>query len=74
MSNDKKIFYQTIQKWNKKKTVKTFFELYHNGFTHYTIRENAIWRIYKIIKHTLTGKYKWCENELYKQYGRMLDE
>ena len=68
MMDDKKLFYKAVCQWNKKKNPKTFFTLYRDGFTHYTLRENPVWRVYKIIKNTLSGKYQWCENELKKRY------
>lgn len=59
-------FQKAVCEWNKKKTIKTFISLYRNGFTYYTLLQNPIWRIYRIAKNTVTGKYRWCESELKK--------
>lgn len=70
MMDDKRLFYKAVCQWNKKKNIRTFFVLYRDGFTHYTLRENPVWRVYKIIKNTLNGRYEWCENELDKRYKK----
>lgn len=60
--NDKdKKFYKAIQQWNKKKNLSNFILMYTDGFTYHSPIENPIFRVYRIIKNTVSGKYKKCE-------------
>lgn len=63
----KENFYKAVCAWNKKKSFKTFFAMYKHGFEYPTIKDLFGWRIYRIIRNTLNGKYEWCEAELEKQ-------
>ena len=54
-------FYIAIQKWNKKKNLSNFILMYTDGFTYHSSIKKPIFRVYRIIKNTVTGKYKECE-------------
>lgn len=54
-------FYEAIIAWNKKKKFSTFIQIYKNGF-----ELNAFFgfRIWRIIRNTLKGRYKKIENQV----------
>lgn len=58
---------QAIREWNKKKSFRNFAQLYREGFTYYTLWQNPVWRVFRIIRNTLTGRYLWCEGEFDKR-------
>lgn len=60
------LFYRAICKWNREKSFKNFKELYRQGFTP-SIKDVFGWRIYRIIRNTLTGRYQELEVELGKK-------
>lgn len=61
MNERDKKFYSAVQKWNKKKNLSNFILMYTDGFTYHSSIKNPIFRVYKIIKNTVTGRYKECE-------------
>lgn len=70
-SNEFLQVYPCICAWNHHHTLRNFSAVYRFTFTHYSLRENPFWRIYKIIQHTCNGDYKSIEEkfaELYKNY------
>lgn len=64
--SEDELFYLAIRDWNKSKNLKTFVGLYRYGFTP-SIKDIFGWRIYRIIRNTLTGRYKELEVELGKK-------
>lgn len=68
--SENEMFYQAVYKWNRKKSLKTFIELYKNGFTHFTFKDIFGWRIYRIVKNTVIGRYKELETKLEKEFGK----
>lgn len=58
--------------WNHHHTIKNFISVYRFTFTHYTLIHNPFWRIYKIIRHTVSGKYKEIEKEFAEDYKKLL--
>lgn len=62
----KVFFYDLIYKWNRKKTFKTFRLLYKHEFVGF----NPISRVYHIIKHTVSGRYKELEQELAEKISK----
>lgn len=58
--------------WNHKKSIKNFIKVYKKTFTHFTFSENPIWRIYKIFKNTISGKYEEIEKNFKKDYEKLL--
>ena len=67
--SEDELFYQAICKWNREKSFKNFKELYRQGFTP-SLKDIFGWRIYRIIRNTLTGRYKELEVELGKDLER----
>lgn len=61
--SEKGLLYDLVYKWNRKKSIKTFYLLYKHEF----IGFNPINRVYHIIKHTVSGRYKELEQELSKK-------
>lgn len=55
--------YKVVFEWNRKKSLRNFIQIYKYGFRRSRIH-NLIWRIYRIIKNTLSGRYKKFEREL----------
>lgn len=54
------LFY-AYKKWKEHKCFTTFVGLYNNGFYHKSIW-NAPWRLYRVVKNLITGKYeRFCE-------------
>lgn len=59
----KRKFYEAVIAWNKKKNFSTFIQIYKDGFN-----SNAFFgfRIWRIIRNTLTGRYKDLETKVNK--------
>lgn len=55
--------YDAIVCWVEKPSVKNFFKLYRDGFTIRFIWWRPLWRIWRIIRNTVTGKYKQIAND-----------
>lgn len=56
-----KKFYNALVAWNKKKNLTSFIQLYKDGFD-----ANAFFgfKIYRIIRNTIIGKYKDIEQKV----------
>lgn len=63
-------FHIAVREWNRKKSMRNFMRLYRDGFYYMSLWQNPLWRVYRIIKDTLTGKYLWCEKELDRRDDR----
>ena len=63
--------YNAIVIWVKNPSIKNFFKLYKDGFLIRFIWWRPLWRIWRIIRNTITGRYKEIANnkELKKKYG-----
>lgn len=55
--------YQAVCAWNRKKTWRTFWRLYKDGFSHFTVKDLIGWRVYRIFINTVSGRYKLFEAE-----------
>jgi len=49
--------YNIINDWNKKKNLKNFYNLYKNGFRFKRIWSRPVFRVYRIIRNTVTKRY-----------------
>lgn len=58
-----KNFYLALCVWNHAKNLTTFMQLYHNGFDKGSF---CLFRVYRIIRNTLQGRYKKIENQVKK--------
>ena len=58
--------------WNHKHSFKNFVAVYRFTFTHYEFLHGPLWRIYRIIKDTLNGRYKEIEKEFAEDYKNLL--
>lgn len=66
---DRKLFMASVKKWNKKKCLGTFINLYHFGFRN---DPNPFFRVWRIIRNTFNGRYEEIEKEACNQQAFML--
>ena len=59
-----------LQNWNSHHSLKNFVYMYIYNFSFYTIWQNPIWRIIRIIRYTYNGRYKRAEKEVYIRIER----
>lgn len=52
--------------WRKKKNIYNFRVMVRDGFT----GGNALWRCWRVIKNTISGKYEGLYLEYWKQYDK----
>ena len=57
MTENKKA-YDAIIRWVENPSIKNFFKLYKDGFIIRFIWWRPLWRIWRIIRNTATGRYK----------------
>lgn len=61
-------FYNAISNWNRKKNIRNFIMVHKYGFVKRRskplIEYLPFWKTYRIIRNTLTGRYKRLEIEL----------
>ena len=50
--------YNAIVCWVENPSIKNFFKLYKDGFFIRFIWWRPLWRIWRIIRNTITGRYK----------------
>ena len=55
--------YDAIVNWVENPSIKNFFKLYKDGFTIRFIWWRPLWRIWRIIRNTVTGRYKEIAND-----------
>ena len=55
--------YDAIVHWVENPSIKNFFKLYRDGFTFRFIWWRPLWRIWRIIRNTATGRYKQIAND-----------
>ena len=58
-----KDFYTALCAWNRTKNLTTFIQLYHDGFSPNSF---CLFRVYRIIRNTLQGKYNKIEEQVKK--------
>jgi hypothetical protein len=63
--------YAAIVKWVEHKSLKNFFKLYKDGFLFNRLWTCPLWRIWRIIRNTITKRYDEIAKDktLQKKYG-----
>lgn len=59
-------FYEALRSWNRKKSFRNFAGIYRAGFlpTRAWPWQGPLWRVCRIIRNTVSGRYKEMEKEL----------
>lgn len=55
-----KLFMMSVQEWNEEKCWETFIHLYRFGFRN---NPNPLFRLWRITRNTLNGRYKEIEEK-----------
>lgn len=50
-------YYIILHNWNTCHSIKNFIQFYCKNFFYFTLKENPIWRVFRIIKYTHNGRY-----------------
>ncbi|AOZ97865.1 hypothetical protein bhn_II066 (plasmid) [Butyrivibrio hungatei] len=53
----KQKYIEVVSAWISRKSIKNFASLYKYGFLYESVFTRPIWRVYRIIRNTVTHKY-----------------
>ena len=71
---DYRPFYKAVSAWNREKSLKNLKHIYVEGFSYEKPSQRPVYRLFKIFKNTISGKYKESEEDLKLRWEVIKDD